>query len=205
MSMQKSAIYEHLKRLEICLEKGFPILPNYLVAVKVKEIETIIDTIYASLPSEVQEARALLRRREELQVEAQQKAERIVEEARNEKERMLSESTLLIEVQQQAEQIIAETKAECEKIKHQALEDAENFRLQAADDAMRTRESTNNYVENILANLEQILSQQQNEVKQGQMYMEKMRTEVDSNFDPLKSNYPQESYGNYNNANFKLD
>lgn len=204
MSMQKSAIYEYLKRLEICLEKGFPILPNYLIAVKIKEIETIVDTIYASLPTEVQEARALLRRREELQIEAQQKAEKIIVDAKNEKERMLSESTLLIEVQQQAEQIIAETKAECEKIKRQALEDAENFRIQAADDAMRTRENANEYVENLLSNLEQVLSQQQTIVKNGQMYMEKMKTDVDSNFDPLKNNYPQTAEGNFN-GNFKID
>ena len=84
MNMQQSGIYELLKLLEIVLEKSFPILPNYLVAVKVKEVESLIDRIYASLPSEVQEARAFLRRREELQIEAQQKAEKIIVDAQNE-------------------------------------------------------------------------------------------------------------------------
>ena len=95
MSVQKNEIYDLLKRLEIILEKSFPILPNYLVAIKLKEVEAIIDSIYGSLPQEVQEARRLLRRKEELQMEAQQKAEKIILDAQNEAARLLSESELL--------------------------------------------------------------------------------------------------------------
>ena len=204
MSMQKSAIYELLKRLEMCLEKGFPLLPNYLVAVKIKEIETIIDTIYGTLPTEVQEARALLRRREELQIEAQQKAEKIISDAQNEASRLLSESDLLRAVQKEAEKIKEQVIADCEEIKRKALEDAENFRIQAADDAMRTREGAEVYAEQILSHLEQTLAQHQQIVKNGQFYMEKLKTEVDSNFDPLKNNYPQNPTADFSN-NFKID
>ena len=37
MNTQENGIYELLKLLEIVLEKSFPILPNYLVAVKYVE------------------------------------------------------------------------------------------------------------------------------------------------------------------------
>ena len=75
---QQNGVYDLLKMLEISLEEGFPIIPRKFTVVKTKEIETLIDRIYASLPVEVQEAKAFLRRREELQIEAQQKAEKIV-------------------------------------------------------------------------------------------------------------------------------
>jgi len=209
MSMQTydqilKPVYDLLKRLEICLEKGFPILPNYLVAVKVKDIESIIDTLYGTLPQEIQEARALLRRREELQIEAQQKAEKIITDAQNEASRLLSESDILKAVQNEAEKIKEQVIAECEEIKRRALDDAENVRLQAADDAMRTRDGANIYVERVFSYLENAFAEQLQVIKNGQVYMEKLKSDVDSNFDPLKNNYPQSQTNNYSN-NFKLD
>lgn len=188
MNMQQSGIYELLKLLEIVLEKSFPILPNYLVAVKVKEIESLIDRIYASLPSEVQEARAFLRRREELQIEAQQKAEKVIVEAQSEANRLLSESDILRAVQKEAEKIKEQVIADCEEIKRKALEDAENVRIQAADEAIRIREGAEVYAEQVLANIERDLTQLQQVVKNGQVYMEKLRSESVATYD---KSYPQ--------------
>lgn len=193
MNMQQSGVYDLLKLLESVLDKSFPILPNYLVATKVKEVESIIDRIYASLPSEVQEARAFLRRREELQIEAQQKAEKIIIDAQNESNRLLSESDVLRAVQNEAEKIKEQVIADCEDIKRKALDDAENLRLQAADEAMRIREGAEIYAEQVLTNLERDLGQLQQVVKNGQVYMEKLRSESVSGLDPLGSNYPQQS------------
>ena len=193
MSVQKNEIYDLLKRLEIILEKSFPILPNYLVAIKLKEVEAIIDSIYGSLPQEVQEARRLLRRKEELQMEAQQKAEKIILDAQNEAARLLSESELLRKVQNEAELIKEQVISECEEIKRKALEDAENFRNQAHDDAMRTKEGAETFAEQVLVSLENTLVQHQQLVKNGQIYMEKLRAKTNGNYDPLKQNYPQDN------------
>ena len=192
MNMQQSSIYELLKLLENTLEKSFPILPNYLVAIKVKEVESLIDRIYASLPTEVQEARAFLRRREELQIEAQQKAEKIVMDAQNEANRLLSESDLLRAVQKEAEKIKEQVISDCEEIKRRALDDAENVRIQAADEAMRTRDGADTYVKQVLQNLEVNLTQLQQIVKNGQVHMEKLRSEAGGAYDPLRNNYPQQ-------------
>ena len=48
--MQQNGVYDLLKMLEIALEEGFPIIPRKFTVVKTKEIETLIDRIYASLP-----------------------------------------------------------------------------------------------------------------------------------------------------------
>lgn len=194
MNMQQSGIYELLKLLEIVLEKSFPILPNYLVAVKVKEIESLIDRIYASLPNEVQEARAFLRRREELQIEAQQKAEKIIVDAQNEANKLLSESDILRAVQKEAEKIKEQVIADCEDIKRKALEDAENVRIQAADEAIRIREGAEVYAEQVLANIEHDLTQLQQVVKNGQVYMEKLRSESIATYDKT---YQQPQQGDF--------
>lgn len=203
MSVQKNEIYDLLKRLEITIDKSFPILPNYLVAIKLKEVEAIIDSIYGSLPLEVQEARRLLRRKEELQMEAQQKAEKIILDAQNEAARLLSESELLRKVQNEAELIKEQVITECEEIKRKALEDAENFRNQAHDDAMRTKEGAEAFAEQVLISLENTLTQHQQLVKNGQIYMEKLRAESNGNYDPLKHNYPQDN--SVSNDDFKIN
>lgn len=205
MNMQQSGIYDLLKCLEIVLEKSFPILPNYIVAVKVKEIESLIDRIYASLPGEVQEARAFLRRREELQIEAQQKAEKIVLDAQNEASRLLSESDVLRAVQKEAEKIKEQVIADCEEIKRKALDDAENVRIQAADEAIRIREGAEVYAEQVLANLEGNLTQLQQVVKNGQVYMEKLRNESVAANSAYDKGYAPQMDLSQSQGDFRLD
>ena len=191
MKMEQCGIYDLIKQLEIKIENSFPILPNYLVAVKVKELDSIIDMIYEALPSEVQEARAFLRRREELQMEAQQKAEKIILDAQNEASRLLSESDVLRAVQNEAEKIKEQVISDCEEIKHKALDEAENIREQADQDAAKIKEGAEVYAEQVLNSLDKNLTQLQQTVKNGQIYMEKLRSEATPQYnDQLASNYP---------------
>ena len=176
--MQQNGVYDLLKMLEISLEEGFPIIPRKYTIVKTREIETLIDRIYASLPVEVQEARAFLRRREELQIEAQQKADKIISDAQKEADRKLSEADFIKALEREGNRIRAQVQEECEEIKRKAFEEAESVRHQAREDAMRTREGAELYVEQVLAKLEGNLTQQLQEVKNGQVYMEKMRTDA---------------------------
>jgi len=184
---QQNGIYELLRSLEETVDKGFHLLSNYLVVVKKDAIEDILDRIYASLPTEVQEARALLRRREELQAEAQQRADKIIMDAQNEASRLLSESDLLRAVTKEAEKIKEQVMADCNEIKRKALDDAENLRIQATDEALRTKEGASVYAEQVLVNLEQNLNQLQQVVKNGQVQLEKRRSE--SGYESLKSSY----------------
>ncbi len=181
--MQQNGVYDLLRMLEMSFEEGFPIIPRKFTIVKTKEIETLIDRIYASLPVEVQEARAFLRRRDELQAEAQQKAEKIVQDAQAEADRKLSEADFLKALEREGIRIRAQVQEECEEIKRKALEEAEQIRAQAADDAMKTKEGAELYAEQVLTNLEKNLAQQQQIVKNGQVYMEKLRSESFGSYD----------------------
>ena len=188
---QNNGVYDLLKMLEISLEEGFPIIPRKFTVVKTKEIETLIDRIYASLPVEVQEARAFLRRREELQIEAQQKAEKIVQDAQAEADRKLSEADFIKALEREGIRIRTQVQQECEELRRKAMEEADNIRAQAVEEATKTKEGAELYAEQVLTNLEKNLTQQQQIVKNGQVYMEKLRTDSFGSYD-IPSSYTSE-------------
>ena len=182
MNSQQDVIYGLMNELEEALDKGFPFLGPYLTVVKKDTVTNILDKLYAALPDEIKEARALLRRKDELQYEAQQRAEKIVADAQAEANRLLSESDLLRAVQREAEKIKEQVITECDEIKRKSYEDAEALRSQAIDDALRTKDETSIFAEQILVSLEQNLNQLQEIVKGGQVQLERRRAESDSQY-----------------------
>ena len=173
--MPQNGVYDLLKMLEIALDEGYSVL-KYTVVNK-REIETLIDRIYAALPVEVQESRLFLKRKEELQNEAQNKAAQIVQNAQAEADRMLSESDRIKAIEREGNRIKNEVVSDCENIKHTALQDAEQIRLQATEEAMKIREGAELYAQQVLTSLEGNLTQLQQVVKNGQIYMEQLRTD----------------------------
>ena len=176
MNSQQDVIYGLMNDLEEALDnKGFPLLGFSVV--KKDTVTNILDKLYAALPDEIKEARSLLRRKDELQYEAQQKAEKVVADAQAEANRLLSESDLLRAVQREAEKIKEQVITDCEEIKRKAVDEAENLRIQAIEEATRIKDGANIYAEQVLTNLEQNLGQLQEVVKNGQVQLERRRME----------------------------
>lgn len=186
MNSQQDVIYGLMNELEDAVDKGLPLLSSWFTVVKKDTVTNILDKLYAALPDEIKEARALLRRKDELQYEAQQRAEKIIADAQAEANRLLSESDLLRAVQREAEKIKEQVITDCEDIKHKALDEAENLRAQAADEATRTKDGATVYAEQVLTSLEQNLAQLQEIVKNGQLQLERRRAESD---EQMSSNY----------------
>ena len=176
MSSQQDVIYGLMSELEDALDKGFPLLGYHFTVVKKDTVTSILDKLYAALPDEIKEARALLRRKDELQYEAQQRAEKIIADAQAEANRLLSESDLLRAVQREAEKIKEQVITDCEDIKRKSVEDAELVRNQALDEALRTKDGASVFAEQILVSLEQNLNNLQEIVKTGQLQLERKRT-----------------------------
>ena len=186
MNSQQDVIYGLMNELEEALDKGFPLLGYCFTVVKKETVTNILDKLYAALPDEIKEARALLRRKDELQYEAQQRAEKIIADAQAEANRLLSESDLLRAVQREAEKIKEQVITDCEEIKRKAVDEAENLRNQALDEAARIKDGATVYAEQVLVNLEQNLNQLQEIVKNGQVQLERRRVEAD---EQLNHNY----------------
>ena len=190
MNSQQDVIYGLMNELEEALDKGFPLLGYYFTIVKKDTVTSILDRLYAELPDEIKEARALLRRKDELQYEAQQKAEKIIADAQAEANRLLSESDLLRAVQREAEKIKEQVINDCEEIKRKALDEADAVRVQALDEANRIKDGASVYAEQLLASLEQNLGQMQEIVKNGQVQLERRRMEAEEQ--PSYNNQRQE-------------
>ena len=185
MNSQQDVIYGLMNELEDALDKGLPLLSN-LAIVKKDTVLNILDKLYAALPDEVKEARALLRRKDELQYEAQQRAEKTISEAQAEADRLLSESDLLRAVQREAEKMKEDVINYCNDIKRKAFEEADSIRNQAIDEALRVKDSASVYAEQILASLEQNVNRLQEVIKDNQIQLEKKRSEDEGRY---SSNY----------------
>lgn len=191
MNSQQDVIYGLMNELEEALDHGIPLLGA--VSIVKKDIVTnILDKLYAALPDEIKEARALLRRKDELQYEAQQRAEKVISDAQAEANRLLSESDLLRAVQREAEKIKEQVITDCEDIKRKALDEAESVRNQAIDEATRIKDGATVYAEQVLASIEQNLGQLQEVVKNGQLQMERRRVEADEQMSSGYVNQRQE-------------
>ena len=186
MNSQQDVIYGLMNELEDAVDKGLPLLSSWFTVVKKDTVTNILDKLYAALPDEIKEARALLRRKDELQYEAQQRAEKIIADAQAEANRLLSESDLLRAVQREAEKIKEQVITDCEDIKRKALDEAEGVRNQAIDEATRIKDGATVYAEQVLTSIEQNLGQLQEVVKNGQVQLERRRAESD---EQMSSNY----------------
>jgi hypothetical protein len=166
--------------LEIALEEGYSVL-KYTVVNK-REIEELIDRIYQAMPQEMQEAKVFVKDKERLQQEAQARANDIVQKAQLEADRKLSESDQIKAIERESIKIKQEVIDECNKIKHIAIQDAENVRLQATEEAMKIREGADLYAQRVLTKLEDDLTSLQQGVKDCQIYMEQLKTDTYSRY-----------------------
>lgn len=173
--MSQNGVYDLLKMLEITLDEGYSVL-KYTIVNK-REMEALIDRIYEELPMEVQEARVFLKKKEELQNEAQQRATKIIQDAQLEAERKLSESDQIKNLERETNRIKSELVEECNQMKYLASQDSENIRLQATDEALKIKEGAELFASDILVNVENNLAQLQQVVKNAQIRMEQMKSE----------------------------
>ncbi len=197
--MTQLRIKELLGRANSILDNGFHLLPGF-VMVKSSEMEAILDRIDASIPEDIKEAESILRRREEIQIEAQQRAERVIAEARTEAEKILSESELLSQVQREAERIKEQVLSECQELRNNTIDEAKRIKIQAEDEAHRIKEGAENYAERILENISSSLVQLQTIVKNDQLYLEKLKEGSSANAEQAQAAQQQD----YTAANYPM-
>ncbi len=189
MAVQQNNVYDLLKMMEVAIEDSFQVIPGKYSLIRKDELESLLNEVFTTLPVEIQEARAFLRRREELQIEAQQRAERIIADAQAEADRKLSEADFLKALEREGDRIRTQVKDECEEMKRRASEEADAIRNQATDDSLKIKEGAEMYAEQVLTTLEKNLAQMQGVVKNGQIFMEQRRSESSRSY-VMSGNYP---------------
>ncbi len=170
-------IYELLERVNTLLDDGFHFMPGH-VAIKEKPMLDLLDRIKSSLPEDCNEASIILKRRDEIIIEAQNRADRIIADAQNEASRILSENEIMRAVHLEGQKIREQVIQDCENIKHRAFEEANNVRVQAADEALKIKQGSENYAELVFTNIDTVLAQLQQSVKNSMNHLEQMKEET---------------------------
>ncbi|MEW5820306.1 MAG: ATP synthase F0 subunit B [Cyanobacteriota bacterium] len=195
--MTVNNVYKLLDKIEMLVIKGYPIPLTPWYVVPHEKIIDMLDKVRTSLPSEIAEATNVLKRRDEIQLESQRRANQMLTEAKEQAERLLSESELLKAVQEEAGRIRQQVLAEAEYIKKQAREEAEQIRAQAINEAMATREGSDQYAERVLTSLDSDLTDLHTIVRNGQKHLAKLKAESVANMANL---HTQKSVSNNNSC-----
>ena len=174
-------VTELIGRANYVLDKGFHIMPGFVV-VKCSDMEDLLDRMEASIPEDVKEAEAILQRREELQYEAQSRAERIIADAQSEASRILSEDELTKAVHEEAIKVREQIIVECEEVKRHTADEVEQIKAKALEEAVKIKTGAEAYAEQLLNNLDNDLNQLQSIVRNGKIYLEKMRSESQQSY-----------------------
>ncbi len=144
---------------------------SYCLFMNTDDIQDILSKIRAILPEEIKTAEMILKRRDDIYMEAQSKADRIISEAQNTAANILSQSELIRAVREKAAKIQEQVKESCDEMKNKAIEEADSVRRAAYQDAMQTREGAQTYAEKVLENLERDIDEVHRIVKNGQDYI----------------------------------
>lgn len=175
--MTVSNIYKLLDKMEMMILKGMPIPFTPLVIVHHEKIIDTLDKIRASIPGEIQEAHGIIKKRDDIHLEAQKKANQILAEAKHQAELLLSESELLRAVQSEADRIRQQVISDCEIMKRQALEETEMIKTGTINEAISIREGADKYAEAVLSNLDKDLTELHGIVRNGQKHLAKVKAE----------------------------
>ena len=80
------------------------------VRVDQEEIYDILDQMRATIPEEIKQARWIVKERQEMLAEAKREAERVVKEARDQQERLISGEEVYRQAERAAEEIIEDAR-----------------------------------------------------------------------------------------------
>jgi vacuolar-type H+-ATPase subunit H len=99
-----------IDKLDDLVHNAKPVPLTDQVRVDKEEIYDILDQMRATIPEEIKQARWIVKERQEMLAEAKREAERIVKEARDRQERMISEEEITKQAERAAEDIIEDAR-----------------------------------------------------------------------------------------------
>ena len=174
MSESVNKMFDLIDDLSALCDDGVPIFPGRII-VNQKELYKIVNAFPNAISDEINDARIILKKKDEIIQEAKLRAERIIQDAENERYKLLNESSLNKAMEEQAEKIKQTLFEECKQIKMAAFNEAQELRLGAKNDSIRLKEASQNYAQETLAKLEQSLNALYQEVMNGQQRLQEMR------------------------------
>ena len=174
MSDKMNRIYELLTELDNLMQDGIPIFGK--IVVDHKELYKIAHAFEETIPEEIQDARIIINKKDEILQEAKLHADRIIQDAENERYKLLNESNLSKAMEEHAEKFRQTVFEECQQIKMQAFNEAQELRLNSKNEAIGLKENSQRYAQEVLVKLEHVLNSLYQDVMNNQQQLQEMKT-----------------------------
>lgn len=160
-----------------------PLLPYSLI--NQDKLIMVLDKVQTVIPEEIQQADQILAHKDEIQAEAQRRAQQLMMDAKQQADNMLNESDLLKAVHLEAERIRHQVTAELESLREQTLREVDEIRQKATEEARLVRESADEYADMVLKTLNKNLDEFQVVARSAQKQLKKNRVDM------LQAQYPE--------------
>ena len=99
-----------IDKLDDLVHNAKPVPLSDTVRVDKEEIYDILDQMRATIPEEIKQARWIVKERQEMLAEAKREAERVVDEARQRQDQLISEEEVTKQAERAAEDIVADAR-----------------------------------------------------------------------------------------------
>ncbi|HIR75470.1 MAG TPA: ATPase [Candidatus Choladousia intestinipullorum] len=125
----------------------FQPLSSTKIVVNKEELEELLRELRMKTPDEIKRYQKIISNKDAILEDAQTKADNIIAEAQAQAQKIVSESEVMQVALQQSNQLIDQTNAQAQEIMDKATEDSNNIRMSAI-----------HYTDEMLENLEKIMS-----------------------------------------------
>lgn len=143
-----------------------------------------LDLVRVHLPTVFQEAQAIVQQKQEIILQAEQHAERIIQIAQAKAAQILNEMDIIQlaeleatqmrqQVQQEYEAAQEQNSSEIEQIRSQARQELEKMRLAALAESEEIQQGADEYADNVLQSIEQQLSDMLQIIHNGRQQLQK--------------------------------
>ena len=174
MTESVNKMFDLIDDLSALCDDGIPIFPGRMI-VNQKELYRIVNSFPNAISDEINDARIILKKKDEIIQEAKLRAERIIQDAENERYKLLNESSLNKAMEEHAEKFRQTVMDECQQIKMSSFNEAQELRLNAKNEAIRMKEESLEYAQQLLNNLEQDLNRLYQVVMNGQQRLQEIK------------------------------
>lgn len=141
-----------LGKMRLLLEEGHHLF-GY-VCVNSAKMENMIDRIAEAVPKTVSEAEEILKRKDEIIIEAQNRAERIIREGIEEQRRLAGESEVLRKVKEEAVKQQQQVTEYCENLKLKTYEELAALKEETLKQTHIMQEGAEDYADKIFNSLD---------------------------------------------------
>ncbi len=127
-------VYEILDKLQLDIENAQNVPLTGKVMIDKDEVLDLIDDLRAAVPNEIAEAKRIREDEERIRISAQHEANKLIKEAREQKQHLIDTNNITKNAYDEAETIIADAKAEAARYRVRSIEYMTNMLSKVQDD-----------------------------------------------------------------------